>query len=274
MQDDRGKRKFIHLYWTIGVLIGIIILLLTYKFWGKSGSLESLISIGSGLVSIALALVAIFITLSESIKTSIKENRLDETLGKIILNTNRMELVLNNQQPVMEDIKRMMLGIDVTALGYKLHEEDKKEIDHSKTITVSDSVKNLEQDTIKPCDRSINNEIKENDFTRGSIYYANMQPSIGSELRGVRPVIIVSNDISNKFSPNVTVIAITSQINKPKLPTHVALSNILEIPSVALAEQVRTIDKSRLYEFVAKLDKETLKRLDKAIEIQFGITEI
>ena len=108
---------------------------------------------------------------------------------------------------------------------------------------------------------------------RGEIYYADLSPVIGSEQAGVRPVLIVQNDIGNKFSPTIIAIAITSK-QKVKLPTHIEIEGTkygLDKDSVILAEQIRTLDKKRLREKVGKVDEETMERVKKAIEISFGI---
>ena len=112
---------------------------------------------------------------------------------------------------------------------------------------------------------------------RGDIYYADLSPVVGSEQGGVRPVLIVQNDIGNKYSPTVIAAAITSQINKAKMPTHIELSAAkygLYKDSVVLLEQIRTIDKKRLREKVAHLDKKLMKTVDEALSISFGIDNI
>lgn len=112
---------------------------------------------------------------------------------------------------------------------------------------------------------------------RGDVFYAQLNPVIGSEQGGVRPVLIVQNDIGNQYSPTTIVVAITSQIMKAKLPTHVEISadkSGLEKDSVILTEQIRTIDKSRLKQKVVSLDEETMEKVNAAIEISLGLTEI
>lgn len=112
---------------------------------------------------------------------------------------------------------------------------------------------------------------------RGEIYYAELNPVVGSEQGGTRPVLVIQNDIGNQYSPTTIVVAITSQISKAKLPTHVevkAKRSGLERNSVILTEQIRTIDKSRLKEKVAVLDQEVMLRVDEAIEISLGLAEI
>ncbi len=111
---------------------------------------------------------------------------------------------------------------------------------------------------------------------RGDIFYADLSPVIGSEQGGTRPVLVVQNDVGNKFSPTVIVAAITSQINKAKMPTHIEISANefgLAKDSVILLEQVRTIDKKRLKEKLGKLSDELLLQVDEALGISFGISE-
>lgn len=109
---------------------------------------------------------------------------------------------------------------------------------------------------------------------RGDIFYADLRPVVGSEQGGVRPVLIIQNDMGNRHSPTVICAAITSKMNKAKLPTHVELDAgkyAIVKDSVILLEQVRTIDKSRLRERVCHLDAEILKKIDKALLISFDI---
>lgn len=109
---------------------------------------------------------------------------------------------------------------------------------------------------------------------RGDIYYADLSPVVGSEQGGVRPVLIVQNDVGNKYSPTIIAAAITSKINKAKMPTHIELSANeygLNKDSVVLLEQIRTIDKQRLKEKIGKLDADMMTRVDKALFISFGM---
>lgn len=112
---------------------------------------------------------------------------------------------------------------------------------------------------------------------RGEIYYADLSPVIGSEQGGIRPVLIVQNDIGNKYSPTVIAAAITSQINKAKLPTHIEISSQeygLQKDSVILLEQIRTIDKKRLKEKIGHLDDELMEKVNEALSISFGLVDI
>lgn len=112
---------------------------------------------------------------------------------------------------------------------------------------------------------------------RGEIYFAQLNPVVGSEQGGIRPVLIVQNDIGNQYSPTTIVLAITSQINKAKLPTHIELKAArfgLDKDSVILGEQIRTIDKTRLKQRIAHLDEELMGKVDQALEISMGLREI
>ena len=109
---------------------------------------------------------------------------------------------------------------------------------------------------------------------RGDIYYADLSPVVGSEQGGMRPVLIVQNDTGNKHSPTVIAAAITSQINKARLPTHIELGAKgygLTKDSVVLLEQIRTIDKKRLKERMGQLDERLMNQVDNAIAVSFGL---
>ena len=108
---------------------------------------------------------------------------------------------------------------------------------------------------------------------RGDIFYANLSPVVGSEQGGIRPVLIVQNDVGNKYSPTVIVAAITSKINKAKLPTHIELAAFtygLEKDSVILLEQIRTLDKARLLDKIGNVGIK-LNEIDYALAISLGL---
>ncbi|WP_423190083.1 type II toxin-antitoxin system PemK/MazF family toxin [Alkalibacterium sp. f15] len=109
---------------------------------------------------------------------------------------------------------------------------------------------------------------------RGDIYYADLSPVIGSEQGGMRPVLIIQNNVGNKYSPTVIVAAITTKIEKGKMPTHVEVGadKGLEKNSVVLLEQVRTIDKQRLRDQVTHLDNKTMTMVDDALAISIGLS--
>ena len=110
---------------------------------------------------------------------------------------------------------------------------------------------------------------------RGDIYYADLSPVIGSEQGGVRPVLIVQNNMGNRYSPTVIAAAITSQQSKANIPTHILIESEasgLQKNSVVLLEQVRTIDKKRLREKMGSINPSTMSRIDEAISISMGLS--
>ena len=111
---------------------------------------------------------------------------------------------------------------------------------------------------------------------RGELYYADLSPVVGSEQGGVRPVLVVQNDVGNKYSPTVIAAAVTSKINKAKLPTHIELPSKvygLQKDSVILLEQIRTLDKRRLKERIGELNETTMSLVDNAILISLGFVK-
>ena len=109
---------------------------------------------------------------------------------------------------------------------------------------------------------------------RGDVFYADLRPVVGSEQGGVRPVLIIQNDVGNRHSPTVICAAITSRMNKAKLPTHVEIdASKYQIVknSVILLEQIRTIDKQRLKDMVCHLDKEIMNKVDEALKVSFEL---
>ena len=113
------------------------------------------------------------------------------------------------------------------------------------------------------------------EIKRGDIFYADLSPVVGSEQGGIRPVLIVQNDVGNKYSPTVIAAAITSQETKSHLPTHISLSSGgcgLAKDSVVLLEQVRTLDKKRLKEKRGTADKKSMNKINEALSISFGLS--
>ena len=120
------------------------------------------------------------------------------------------------------------------------------------------------------CERSVDTNVR-----RGDIYYADLRPVVGSEQGGVRPVLIIQNDVGNRHSPTVICAAITSRMNKAKLPTHVELSarkSDMIKDSVILLEQLRTIDKQRLKERICHIDDELLEQVNQALRVSLELT--
>lgn len=111
---------------------------------------------------------------------------------------------------------------------------------------------------------------------RGDVFFAELSPVVGSEQGGTRPVLVIQNDIGNRFSPTVIIAAITAQIQKAKLPTHVEIDAKkygFERDSVILLEQLRTIDKSRLTDKITQLDETLMEKVDEALEISVGLVK-
>ena len=116
-------------------------------------------------------------------------------------------------------------------------------------------------------------ENRQAEIKRGEIYYADLSPTVGSEQGGVRPVLVIQNDIGNKYSPTVIVCAITSKLSKAKIPTHIELeSEKYNLPkdSVCLLEQIRTLDKLRLQQKVSCINETKMKEIERAILISLG----
>ncbi len=113
-----------------------------------------------------------------------------------------------------------------------------------------------------------------NGVRRGDIYYADLSPVVGSEQGGVRPVLIIQNDVGNRYSPTVIAAAITSKMSKTHLPTHIDITSAeagLSKDSVILAEQIRTLDKRRLRERIGHLDSVCMSEVDAALSVSFGL---
>lgn len=113
-----------------------------------------------------------------------------------------------------------------------------------------------------------------NGIKRGDIYYADLSPVVGSEQGGIRPVLIIQNDVGNRYSPTVIAAAITSRMGKNRLPTHIDITSAeagLAKDSVVLAEQIRTLDKRRLRERIGHLDTVVMGEVDAALSVSFGL---
>lgn len=122
--------------------------------------------------------------------------------------------------------------------------------------------------------KGIKQESEEMNIKRGDIYYADLSPVVGSEQGGIRPVLIVQNDVGNKYSPTVIAAAITSQKYKTKLPTHISVDAVdcgLQKDSIVLLEQVRTLDKKRLKERMGNLPTDEMNKVNRALSVSFGL---
>lgn len=138
-------------------------------------------------------------------------------------------------------------------------------------------MQNTKQDMQWSVSQSGDDKLNANNVKRGDVFFADLSPVVGSEQGGTRPVLIIQNDIGNRFSPTVIIAAITAQIQKAKLPTHVEIDAKkygFERDSVILLEQLRTIDKSRLTDRITHLDEELMERVDKALRISVGLVKL
>ena len=112
---------------------------------------------------------------------------------------------------------------------------------------------------------------------RGDVYLADLDPAIGCEQGGIRPVLIVQNNVGNRYSPTVIAAAITSQVNKAKMPTHISVGAPnygLTRDSIILTEQIRTLDKRRLREKMGSLDERAMRHVDEALAVSFGLGSV
>ncbi len=128
------------------------------------------------------------------------------------------------------------------------------------------------------CNKKTKRSVKKVNVKRGDIFYADLSPVVGSEQGGLRPVLIVQNDVGNRHSPTVIAAAITSRMTKSRMPTHIdvkcsvgSASTGLACDSVILLEQIRTIDKKRLKEKMGHLDEVTMSQVNQAISVSFGL---
>ena len=111
---------------------------------------------------------------------------------------------------------------------------------------------------------------------KGDLYYADLRPAVGSEQGGIRPILVIQNNVGNRYSPTVIVAAVTSQTGKRPLPTHIALGgeNGLRRSSIVLLEQVRTIDRSRLRDYIGHLDEPVMRAVDQGLAVSLGMEPV
>ncbi len=283
--------------WIVGILSGIIVFLLSYKFWGKPGNLTEIISIGTGLASIALAITAIIIAVAEGVRISNKEQKVDATLDRIIRNLGIMKKLIgklhDDNYKTHEKLDKVYInfyneakeqGSEEKEYNYKentkeeLIEEPKEEAKEEP----KEEAKEKDSEEYEASDKAY--KVKENSkgvrnfkINRGDVFYADLSPVIGYEQGGIRPVVIIQNRNANKFSPTATVAPITSNLSKVELPTHVEIkAKEHDIPkdSVILLEQIKTVDKIRLIEKISELDEFTMHKVDQAILIHMELIDI
>jgi Growth inhibitor len=264
--DDYHKRTMclINIKWIIGVLVFIIMLLLTHGFWGKPYPLQDLITVGMGFASIFLTIFTIFYSFVENIKTSQKEYKVDNLLNNIENNVKTVHEVLGQVQNITK-----ATNTKVGIIEEFIQNVEKQAQYETKQEELEDAKPKQEQEQepkreLKPKREQIKQEELFSNIKRGNIYLASID-----ENNTIRPVIVISNNMINKYSPQINVIPMTSSIRKTKLPTHVFIE-ALERPSVALVELVFTIKKSQLGAQLATLDAKEISELEKAFMILVG----
>lgn len=282
----------INLFWVIGILVGIIVLLITYKIWGNKGSTENLISIGTGILSIFLSVFAIVYSFTENIKTNNRENKVDYILDKINDCVNKLNKKFIKLQSSLEEIKNeyetfpkdgkeyneaINETYPVTGHNQDLNEnkirhfstndaamdshecgnnaEQKSKSNETVQFSVIESSNNLHDNKITPC--------------RGEIYFANMKACTRTS-SGNRPVIIIQNNIANNYMNLITVVPVTSRVFSNSLPTHIQF-NLLEKPATILVENMLSISKSCLKYKIGKLKESEMVLINEAIKIQLSI---
>lgn len=307
MQNEREEcfnyrckvRKF-NLCWIIGLLILIILGLLafiTYIKRNESVSMGDLISISSGLVSIALAIIAIIYAISESIKTKDDTKRNEIILEKVKDVLDEVKYGLDKSNDVLDEVRdktnKVDSKVDSIATAYKNTSkldfeetiiETNTDINSSDEKIISDSndEKNTEcldgKASLSDSKSSIKlkalRDINTKTIRCGDIFYVDFNPSVGSEQGGIRPAVVVQNEIANKYSSTVIVAPITSQINKAKLPTHVEISSDeynINRDSVVLLEQVRVLDKKRFKEKIGHMTEADMRKIRNSLLIQFSL---
>ena len=257
------KIKDNNFWWIIGVLFSVIILLLTYKFWGKPQPLENLISIGSGLISIALAIVAIGFSVSESIKSNNKENKANFILDKIKDNVGEMQLLVKKIDISTTYTKTQVSDIKNEFKNYYNGDINKQEKNHNDNKSKKSDTSST---TSEKKGESSNNE-KRITIKRGGMYWAEIE-NAGKVSKC--PVIVISIDISNRYSSMVNVILVSTEFAKKNLPTHI-LFKLEDKQITALADKIITLEKSRLIECMATLDSDVMNKINQALIIQIGI---
>lgn len=275
------KLSLIHYRWAIAILFGIIILILTYKFWGKPAPLENLISIGSGLVSIALALVAIIYAFTESVRSNLREGKLDTILDRILHITSQHK---NDFDKFRNDYEEQLIAAYANGQpqggpqegepqgggpqgGPQVGPQQPAVLPVPYPAGHYSPVFNTEPNILLR-DPNI---IKELNFIKiGSPLVVNGSIFIAEVNGKNRRVLVVQNDLANKYSPNIIVVELTTNLNIPSLPTHVK-AKVDNVNVVILVERMYSISKNELLTFVSQLNGEDFKNVQEAIKILFGL---
>ncbi|MGS0905813.1 type II toxin-antitoxin system PemK/MazF family toxin [Bacillus altitudinis] len=264
--------------WTVSVLIGLMILSVSYNLWGKQDSIIDVISIGSGITSIILAILAIIMSLLEGYKTYSRDQKLDQNLNKLEINLNNMEkLIQTGNEKTQSDIKKMLkMYKNNEGINFSEKEDKAKIINQNSTTLKETKTEYKIPETFHDYDKPNVEKIKHHIVKRGEIYKVDLSPAINPN----RYVLVIGNNLSNRFSPSVNVVALTNTITEAKLPTHVFLKKeICKLDSdyVALCEQVRTVAKDRLIEKVTLINDDNhgdiIEELNDSISLQFGLVD-
>jgi len=264
--------------WIVGILITVIIFILSFKFWGKDEPLTELISITGGISSLVLAIIAILIALTESVKS----NQILSNISQDIISTERSvqetrKEQIHSQKRTEEKLIRFYEGL--------MNQKDLSSTEEGKWGVMpqpkAEKSKDVEKGNDTPKvqhkdDPMLDFKKRDTIVKRGDVYFADLGGVVGVEQGGIRPVVVISNNISNRFSPTISVAAITAQMSEARLPTHVELDAALygfERDSVILLEQIKAIDKARLSDKITNLDSTIMEKIDKAIHIQLGLLD-
>jgi mRNA-degrading endonuclease toxin of MazEF toxin-antitoxin module len=263
--------------WLLSYFIVVIVLLLTYKVWGKSEDLVTLISLGVGFISVVLALVAIGQAIVENIRSYFRENKVETALDKIILNVDKMDKILGkidgDNSSIRETQHKIFDAIDKYKAYYS--EEDTEE----PTTATFGNVPQASQKSLTPeedkndLEKTKLNKVKDEmdlNVERGQIYLADL-PKFEEKnfLTKPRPVLVMQNEFANHYSSSVTVIPITSSRSETLLPSQFEF--ILEGKYViGLGEQLSMISKSRLKRLITTVDDEVMISASKAVAFHMG----
>jgi mRNA interferase MazF len=285
MDRDKIKLKMLitNFVWIVCTLVAIIVLLLTYKFWGKPEPLESLISIGSGLISIVLSIFAIIYSISESIKTSNKESRVNGMLSDMSRMVSEVKELSSKSLSGISDIKRSSKTLEEMYKNYstrdvktptnqQANEETNQESnkkDNNGDSRVYNELGNVEFNS--SFSNNTNNSEQARFIKRGDLYFANLSDySNHFNATGKRMVLVLQNNMGNKYLNTVTIAPITTSVKKVKLPTHISFEYNNKLLTILL-EQTVTIPVNIITNKVGEVDANVLDEVDKGLLIQFEI---
>ncbi|URZ15785.1 type II toxin-antitoxin system PemK/MazF family toxin [Clostridium felsineum] len=263
--------------WILGICIGIIILILTYKLWNKNEPIQTLISVGTGLISIALGIFAIIYAVAENIKANNKENKVDVILDEIesqVDNMNNIVKKISSNTEVSLDeiinIKNNNKEIMKSIKGFNFEQYNQKVNKNTENTKVVSSEIEAEI-TVKKDDKR---KIILRKFQKGDICLVDLKNEGDSLIRGKRLVIIIQNSILNKYAPSLTIVPLTGlREDKKLIPTHIQFERNDKLMT-AVVEQITTIKQNDILDFIDRVDIEIMSKIDNAILFQLGIKEV